>query len=238
MEKRAIILAGGKGTRLRPYTIVLPKPLLPIGDYPVLEIIIRQLVWFGFTRITLTVNHQAEIIKAFFGDGSRWGIDIDYSFEDKPLSTMGPLRLIPDLPEQFLIMNGDVLTDLNFEQFFRFHGEHGCPFTISAFNRSEISEFGVLETNPEQELSAFVEKPKRDYLVSMGIYMASREILSMIPDGIPFGFDQLMLKMLDKQEPVSVRRFEGYWLDMGRPDDYQQAIDDVEKLKKNFMPWE
>lgn len=238
MERRAIILAGGKGTRLRPYTVVLPKPLLPIGDYPVLEIIIRQLAWFGFNRITLTVNHQAEIIKAFFGDGSRWGIKIDYSFEDKPLSTMGPLRLIRDLPEHFLIMNGDVLTDLDFDQFYQFHSGHGKPFTISAYNRSEISEFGVLETDTEQHLSAFVEKPKRDFLVSMGIYMASKAILPLIPEEVPFGFDQLMLKMLEKREPVSVRRFDGYWLDMGRPDDYQQAIDDLEKLKNRFMPWE
>ena len=121
MSKRAIILVGGKGNRLKPYTIVLPKPLMPIGDYPILEVVIRQLSKNGFDRITLAVNHQAEIIKAFFGDGSKWNVSIDYSLEDKPLSTMGPLKLIPDLPENFLVMNGDVLTNLDFSSFYEQH---------------------------------------------------------------------------------------------------------------------
>src|SRR5207247_1061272 len=121
MSKRAVILAGGKGTRLRPYTVVLPKPLMPIGDYPILEVVVRQLAGSGFDRITMAVNHQAELIKAFFGDGSKWGISIDYSLEDKPLGTMGPLRLIDDLPNDFLVMNGDILTDLDFAAFFGRH---------------------------------------------------------------------------------------------------------------------
>ena len=124
MSKRAIILAGGKGTRLYPYTWVLPKPLMPIGDTPILEIIIRQLVSQGFTRVTLAVNHMAEIISAFFGDGSKWGIQIDYSLEDKPLSTMAPLKLIKDLPENFLIMNGDVLTDIHYGKLYDEHLNH------------------------------------------------------------------------------------------------------------------
>src|SRR6266550_4257496 len=118
MSKRAIVLAGGIGTRLRPYTVVLPKPLMPIGEYPILEVIVRQLVRQGFQRITLAVNHQAEILKAFFGDGTKWGVQIDYSLETKPMSTIAPLCLIPDLPENFLLMNGDVLTDLDSAIFF------------------------------------------------------------------------------------------------------------------------
>ena len=118
MSKRAVILAGGKGTRLRPYTIVLPKPLMPIGEYPILEVIVRQLKNNNFSHITMAVNHQAEIIQAFFGDGSKWGLKIDYSLEDKVLSTMAPLKLIKDLPDNFLVMNGDVLTDLNFSDFY------------------------------------------------------------------------------------------------------------------------
>jgi len=117
MSKRAVVLAGGIGTRLRPYTVVLPKPLMPIGDYPILEVIVRQLVWQGFTQITLAVNHQANIIKAFFGNGNRLGVPIDYSLETKPMSTVAPLSLIPDLPENFLLMNGDVLTDMDFTGF-------------------------------------------------------------------------------------------------------------------------
>src|SRR5713226_1664542 len=114
MSKRAIILAGGKGTRLRPYTVVLPKPPMPIGDCPILEVIIKQLAENGFGRVRLAVNHLFEMIEAFFTDGSKWGIKIDYSLEDRPLSTMGPLKLIRDLPDDFLVMNGDILADLNY----------------------------------------------------------------------------------------------------------------------------
>src|SRR5262245_50039627 len=121
MSKRAIILAGGKGTRMRPYTMVLPKPLMPVGEFPILEVIVRQLVLHSFDHITVAVNHQAEIIRAFFQDGARWGVKIDYSIEDKPLSTMAPLRLIDNLPENFLVMNGDILTDLSYSDFYEKH---------------------------------------------------------------------------------------------------------------------
>lgn len=237
MNKRAIILAGGKGARLRPYTVVLPKPLMPVGEYPVLEIIIRQLAYHGFGHITLTVNHQAEIIKAFFGDGSKWKIKIDYSFEEKPLSTMGPLTLINDLPENFLVMNGDVLTDLHFGNFFDLHVNNGKIFTISAYNRSEISEYGVLERDANDILTRFIEKPKRDYTVCMGINMVNRNILEYIPKDTFFGFDHLMYKLLERKKEILIHKYDGYWLDIGRPDDYMQAIDDLEILKEKLMPW-
>ena len=121
MINRAVILCGGKGKRLRPYTHLLPKPLMPIGEIPILEIVVRQLTYFGFSHITLAVNHQANVIKSFFGNGSKWNIKIDYSFEDKQLSTMAPLKLINDLPNNFLVMNADILTDLNYGDLIRFH---------------------------------------------------------------------------------------------------------------------
>jgi NDP-mannose synthase len=238
MYKRAIILAGGKGSRLRPYTVVLPKPLMPVGEYPVLEIIIRQLVHYGFNHITLTVNHQADIIRAYFGDGSKWNILIDYSLEDKPLSTMGPLKLINDLPENFLVMNGDVLTDLDFAAFYDFHVRNGRIFTISAHYRTDVSEYGVLETDGDNQLCNFVEKPRRNYIVSMGVYMANKEILCHIPKGHAYGFDHLMKDLLAKKQPVLVAPHTGYWLDIGRPDDYMQAIEEFEKSRVKFMPWE
>ena len=126
MSRRAVVLAGGKGTRLRPYTVVLPKPLMPLGDYPILEVIVRQLAIQGFDRITMAVNHQANLIRAFFGEGAQWGIAIDYSLESTPLSTIGPLKLIADLPDQFLLMNGDVLTDLSFGGLFDQHRSIEC----------------------------------------------------------------------------------------------------------------
>jgi NDP-mannose synthase len=236
MSKRAVILAGGIGSRLRPYTVVLPKPLMPVGDYPILEIIIRQLAWFGFDHITLTVNHQAEIIKAFFGDGSKWNISIDYSFEDKPLSTMGPLKLINDLPENFLVMNGDVLTDLNFDEFYNFHITQNKIFTISAHNRTDVSEYGVLDLDADNLLRNFIEKPRRQYTVSMGIYMAKKSVLEFIPERKAYGFDHLMLDLLAKGQEVLVAPYTGYWLDIGRPDDYMQAIEAFEKFRGNFIP--
>lgn len=238
MSKRAIILAGGKGTRLRPYTVVFPKPLMPIGEYPILEIIVRQLASNGFDHITLTVNHQADIIKAFFGDGSKWKIKIDYSLEDKPLSTMGPLKLIKDLPDNFLVMNGDVLTDINFSWLYDFHVSGKQIFTISAFDRVEISEYGVLNVNESGLLTGFTEKPKYYYTVSMGVYMVNRGVMEFIPGNVPYGFDKLMVDLMAASRQVVVHKHDSYWLDIGRPDDYMQAIDEFEKYKTKFFPIE
>jgi len=235
MSRRAVILAGGKGSRLRPYTVVLPKPLMPIGDFPVLEVIVKQLARHGFTHITMAVNHQAEIIKAFFNTGSKWGIRIDYSLEEKPLSTMGPLKLIKDLPDNFLVMNGDVLTDLDYDEFFEYHVKAGNIFTISAHVREQLVDYGVLELGDDQRLRGFTEKPRLRYDVSMGIYMANRKVLDLIPRDRSYGFDNLMIDLIAANQPASVRRHNGYWLDIGRPDDYAQAIDEFEKMKSRFL---
>ena len=234
MTKRAVILAGGMGTRLRPYTVVLPKPLMPIGEYPILEVVIRQLVRSGFAHITIAVNHQAELIKAFFGDGSKWHVLIDYSLEDQPLGTMGALRLIGDLPSYFLVMNGDILTDLNYSDFYDDHVLHERLFTISSYRREQYIDYGVLET-ADGKLHGFHEKPRTSYEVSMGIYMLSREVLQYLPDGNAYGFDNLMLELLRTKRPVDVRSFDGYWLDIGRADDYLQAIEEFERLKNRFI---
>ena len=236
MSKRAIILAGGKGTRLKPYTIALPKPLVPIDELPILEIVIRQLAQQGFDHITITINHLSELIKAFFGDGSKWNIKIDYSLEEKPLSTMGPLTLIKDLPENFLIMNGDVLTDLNFGNFLDDHSSEKNLFTISSYTRVEKSEYGVLETNTKNELINFFEKPEHQIQVSMGVYAANKKIISLIPKDTFFGFDHLMLKLIEHAKHPTVKPFKGYWMDIGRPDDYQRAFDDFERMKGKLLP--
>ena len=227
MGKRAIILAGGKGTRLKPYAISLPKPLVPIGNMPVLEIIIRQLAHFGFDHITITVNHLAEIIKAFCGNGEKWNIKIDYTFEEIQLSTMGPLTLVPNLPDNFLVMNGDVLTDLDLEKFFQDHVISNNLFTISSYEREQIVDFGVLESK-QNILCGFREKPVLNYTVSMGVYMLNKEVIKYIPQGIPYGFDNLMVDLINKEIEVKIIPHHGYWLDIGRPDDYEKAIHDVE----------
>ena len=233
--KRAVVLAGGQGVRLRPYTVALPKPLMPIGEYPILEVIIRQLVAHGFTHITLAVNHQADIIKAFFQNGRKWGIKIDYSLETKPLSTMGPLKLIQDLPENFLVMNGDVISDVDYAKFLDEHIRNKRVFTISAHTRQEKVDYGVINISTDKgvhnTLSGFAEKPINSYLVSMGIYAVSNNVLNYIPENTLFGFDTLMSTFLTSGVEVSVQSHKGYWLDIGRPDDYNRAIEEFDTIK-------
>lgn len=220
---RAVILAGGKGTRLLPYTTLVPKPLVPIGnDKAILELVLEQLRDSGFTRATLAVNHFARLIQAYFGDGKDLGIDIDYSLEDQPLGTMGPLKLISDLPENFLVMNGDVLTDLNYADFLNNHTNQGNTFTISAFSREEKSEFGVLDTDGHR-LTGFFEKPISKRLVSMGVYALNRRIVGEIEEASVFGFDDLMLKLLGNGTEITIDEWRGAWLDIGRPGDYEEA---------------
>jgi NDP-sugar pyrophosphorylase family protein len=229
--RRAVVLAGGLGTRLRPYTISLPKPLMPVGEFPILEIIVRQLVQGGYGRITLAVNHQAELMRAYFADGARWGVAIDYSLEARPLGTMGPLRLAEDLPEHFLVMNGDILSDLNYAAFLDEHARGQRLFSISASAREQQIDYGVLRAGQEGRLTGFEEKPRIPYLVSMGVYAVNRRLVERIPEGRAFGFDELVLGMLEDSLPVEVRPHSGYWLDIGRPDDYQRAVDEWPELR-------
>ena len=221
---RAIILAGGKGTRLRPYTTLIPKPLVPLGgEYSILEIIIMQLSKSGFTHITLAVNHLSQLIMAYFGDGERLGVKIDYSLEEGELSTIGPLTLIDDLPENFLVMNGDILCDLNYKTFFDAHVDAGSRISVSAFRREVKIDFGVLRYDESGRLNEFQEKPEYDFDVSMGIYCMEPAILDLIPKGVPYGFDDLMRQMLRSGLPVYVYKHEGLWMDIGREEDFLKA---------------
>lgn len=227
MYKTAIILAGGKGTRLRPYTVAMPKPLVPVGNKPILEIIIVQLAKQGFKKIVITVNHQADIIMAYFGNGSKWGVKIEYSLEDKPLGTMGPLKLIQNLPENFLVMNGDILSDIDYAVFLEKHIKSEKLFSIASYKRIQKIDYGVLEVK-DNVLLGFQEKPESQFIVSMGIYSVSKKIIEYIPDNQFFGFDMLMLELVEEKIKVGVYEHKGYWMDIGRPDDYEQAVEDVE----------
>ena len=228
---RAIILAGGKGTRLRPYTTLIPKPLVPLGgEYSILEIIIMQLSKSGFTHITLAVNHLSQLIMAYFGDGERLGVKIDYSLEEGELSTIGPLTLIDDLPENFLVMNGDILCDLNYKTFFDAHVDAGSRISVSAFRREVKIDFGVLRYDESGRLNEFQEKPEYDFDVSMGIYCINKSVIDALPRGEKYGFDNLMIDGLAKDEPIDIRPFSGYWLDIGRPDDYEYADENFSEL--------
>ncbi|MFK0104114.1 NDP-sugar synthase [Streptomyces sp. NPDC091217] len=220
----AVILAGGKGVRLRPYTTALPKPLVPIGDqHAILEIVLRQLSTAGFTSVTLAIGHLGEIIRAYVGDGSQWGLAVDYATEGSPLGTMGPLlNLRHRLPETFLVMNGDILTDLDYADVLDRHRGSGAPLTIATYARQVHIDFGVLTTD-DGKVVAFTEKPSMDYRVSMGVYGLSRATLDDYTPGLPLGFDELVLDLLAAETPPHAYEFEGYWLDIGRPDDYDRA---------------
>ena len=228
--RTAVILAGGLGSRLRPYTVVLPKPLMPVGESPILEVIIRQLARKGFDRIILAVNHQADILRAYFGDGSQLGVSIEYSLETKPLGTMGPLHLMKDLPDNFIVMNGDILCDLDFGDFYAQHEDEDRLFTIAASRREQLIDYGVLGCESDH-LVSFTEKPRTPYLVSMGVYCLSNRVLDFIPEDQAYGFDQLMLRFLDEKRDVSVQTHDGYWLDIGRPDDYFRAVEEWPDLR-------
>ncbi|MEI5520107.1 nucleotidyltransferase family protein [Streptomyces brasiliscabiei] len=220
----AVILAGGKGVRLRPYTTALPKPLVPIGDqHAILEIVLRQLSTAGFTHVTIAIGHLGEIIRAYVGDGSQWDLTVDYATEESPLGTMGPLLNLRDrLPESFLVMNGDILTDLDYADVLHRHRASGAPLTIATYARKVHIDFGVLTTD-NSKVVAFTEKPSMDYRVSMGVYGVSRSTLNDYTPGLPLGFDELVLDLIRAQNPPHAYDFDGYWLDIGRPDDYDRA---------------
>ena len=227
----AVILAGGKGTRLKPYTTLIPKPLVPVGDKAILEILLSRLKKFGVTQVHICLNHSAEIIRAFFGSGKKIGLKINYSQEKDPLGTVGPIKLVKDLPENFLVMNGDLLTDLDFNELYSLHVSQNSILTISSYIRKQKIDFGVLDVNPGNGLlTNFTEKPEYTYNVSMGIYAMNRAVLEMIPYNKPFGFDDLLLMMLTNNQPVTVYSYAGYWLDIGRPDDYDKANEDIQML--------
>lgn len=229
---RAIILAGGKGTRLKPYTVTIPKPLVPIGgEMPILEIIIRQLANAGFDHITLAVNHLAHLIMAFFGDGSPWNIKIDYSLEEIPLGTIGPLTLISDLPENFLVMNGDILCNLDYQDFYNHHVQAKNDVTVSTFKRESKIDFGVLQYNEDHLIHSFIEKPTYHFDVSMGIYCINRRVIETLTKGQPYGFDNLMIDGIKNQAKILTKPFDGYWLDIGRPEDYENANENYNEIR-------
>lgn len=220
---RAVVLAGGQGTRLRPYTTILPKPLLPVDDRPILEHVLAQLGGAGFERIIISVGHLAELIQLFFGDGERLGLNLEYAIEDEPLGTIGPLAHIENLGDNFLVMNGDVLCDLDLVALWRDHHQSGAVLTIATHRREVNIDFGVLRYDNSRCIRAFEEKPTLPYDVSMGVYILNRRCLDFVPAGCAFGFDQLVLALLEAGEPIRAFPHDGKWLDLGRPEDYEQA---------------
>lgn len=233
---KAVILAGGKGTRLVPYTKILPKPLMPIDDMPILEVLLYQLKKAGVKDIVITVGHLAALLRTYFGDGREFGINIEYSFEDKPLGTAGPLALVSGLDETFYVMNGDVLTTLNFGTVLAYHKSHRAIATIAAHQRTVKIDFGVLQSEGDNpQIIDYVEKPTFEYLVSMGVYVFEPDVLNYIPKNQHLDFPDLVLKLLRAGEKVVHLPYEGYWKDLGRPDDYEEASQDFINMRDQFL---
>jgi NDP-mannose synthase len=231
---KAVILAGGKGSRLAPYTMVLPKPLMPIGDMPILEIVLKQLKAHGFTEIVIAVGHLAALIKTYFGDGSALGLHIGYALEDLPLGTAGPLGSIDGLDETFLVMNGDILTDLDFGAVVKEHRRHEAILTVAAYKRTVKIDFGVLETDGAL-VRDYIEKPQLDYIVSMGIYVMEPRVRDHIKAGEYLDVPDLVRVLLAKGERIAAYTFDGRWLDIGRPDDFAEAQSRFEEHRDQFM---
>ena len=243
---KAVVLAGGKGTRLAPYTTILPKPLMPIGDMPILEILIRQMRLAGIDEVIITVGHLAQLLQAFFQEGQQFGMKITYSFEEKPLGTAGPLSLIHSLEETFLVVNGDVLTTLSLVDLIQKHRATQAAATIATHYRQVKVDLGVIQyanadktssgTEPFNRIVGYIEKPSYDFFVSMGVYVFEPSVLQYIPHNQYLDFPDLVLKLIENNERVMGYPFDGYWQDLGRPDDYAQAIQDFETLRSQILP--
>jgi NDP-sugar pyrophosphorylase family protein len=240
MPKRAIVLAGGKGSRLGPYTTVLPKPLLPVGDRAILDVVVRQLRGYGFLDLTMAVGYLSHLVRAVMGDGSAHGVSIAYHEEGCPLGTVGPLGTIDGLDETFLMMNGDVLTTLDYDYLYELHRDAGNVLTVASHRRTVNIDYGVLHLGGEggeiERIAGFEEKPELGYVVSMGVYVLEPRAIEYIQPGEYMDLPDLVLRLIEAGEPVGSHIFDGYWLDIGRHDDYERAILEYDELKPLLLP--
>lgn len=240
MGKKAVILAGGKGSRLGPYTTVLPKPLLPVGDRAILDVVVRQLEGYGFTDLTFAVGYLAHLIQAVFGDGSKHRVSIEYHEESVPLGTAGALASIDGLDDTFLAMNGDVLTAIDFENLYRVHREAGNIMTIATHRRVVQTDYGVIHEDgmigETHRVTGYTEKPEIPYTVSMGVYVFEPAVLEYIERDTYLDLPDLVLRLLNANQQVAHYLYDGYWLDIGRHDDYEKAIAEYEQLKDTLWP--
>jgi NDP-sugar pyrophosphorylase family protein len=233
---KAVILAGGKGTRLAPYTHILPKPMMPIGDRAILEVVLGQFSRAGITEVTLAVGHLASLMQTYFGDGSQYNLKIAYAFEEKPLGTAGPLAFVEGLTETFLVANGDILTLLDVSKLVAFHKEQQAICTIASHQRTHKINLGVIEhAEGSYKVSGYIEKPTMNFLVSMGLYVFEPRVLDYIPKGEYFDFPNLVNVLLKANETVACFPYDGYWRDLGNPDDFVAANEDFESMRSQFL---
>lgn len=233
---RAVVLAGGRGTRLRPFTTIFPKPLVPVGEMPILEILLRQLRHHGVTDVTILTGHLAYLLEGYFGDGASLGLAVDYVRETEPLGTAGPLRqLAGRLEDDFFVMNGDLLADVDFSALMRRHVGSACSVTVGTFSHTVKSELGVLRIDENDRVIDYEEKPTIHHDVSMGIYAMSPKVLERIPDRY-YDMPNLILDLLSADEPIASWRHDGQWLDIGRSEDYDGADELFREFRDKILP--
>jgi NDP-sugar pyrophosphorylase family protein len=235
MTPRAVILAGGSGSRLAPYTTVLPKPLMPVGDRAILDVVVRQLESAGVERITIAVGRLAHLIQAVIGDGSRYGLAVDYHEEDVPRGTAGPLATIDGLDDSFLMLNGDVLTTIDYTELARAHRKAGNVLTIATHERLVEIDYGVLHADDTRRVVGYDEKPTLSYTVSMGVYVLEPSVRAHVPAEGRFDLPDLVQVLLRAGERVGSFPYDGYWRDIGRRDDYEQAIAEFDRLGPELL---
>ncbi len=233
---KAVILAGGKGQRLMPYSAILPKPLMPIEDKPVMEVVVAQLKKSGISEIIVSTGHLAGLLQAYFGSGEKLGVKIIYSKEEKPLGTAGPLALVKDqLDETFLVINGDTLSNISFKSLLKYHRQKKAMVTVCVCNKRVQIELGTLQVGRDGDLKDYIEKPAFEYLASMGIYAMEPSVLKYIKSGVPLGLPDLVKKLVKKGVQVSCYLHKGMWFDIGTMEDYRDAVDIFTKKKDQFF---
>jgi len=232
---KAVILAGGKGTRLRPFTYMIPKPLMPIGEQPIIEIILRQLKNNGFNDIIISTGYKENLIRMFLnGADKKYGLNIKYSNENEPLGTVGSLSLIRDeLNDDFILMNGDTLCTVNYNELMEYHKKSNNMATITLCKKDIKIDFGVVQLEGNNNIVNYIEKPTHSYFVSIGVYVFKPDVLKYIPDG-RLDFPDLVKILIKNNEKVGGYIFDGYWQDIGRSEDYMKANEEFEKIYEKF----
>jgi NDP-mannose synthase len=231
---RAVVLAGGLGMRLRPYTMILPKPLVPVGDRPILELIVGQLAAAGVTKLDLCVGHLGELIRVYFSEATKLpeDIELDYHWEQEPLGTAGALKVVPGLDETFIAMNGDVLTTLDYAELVRFHRERSATLTVAMRSKRVDIDLGVIESE-DGLVTGYREKPSHSYDVSMGVYVYEPKALEHLPEGA-CQFPELVERLLEAGEPVAAYRSDAEWYDIGTFGELERATQDMNERPELF----
>ena len=234
---KALVMAGGRGTRLRPYSATLPKPLMPVGEQPILEILLHQLRKAGIDHAVLAVGHMRHLIEAYFADGKRFGLPISYSFEDRPLGTAGPIgQALDRLGETFVVTNGDLLTTLDMAKMIDTHRKSGADVTIGSYQRELKSDFGILEVDHEMRMTAYLEKPVYTHLVSMGLYVIdAKAVRPFVAIDKPLDMPDLLRAMAEAGNSIYCYQEDCFWLDIGRPDDFAKAQRLFEETPEFFV---